>query len=243
MVSSFVIPRLSLIGAEWSQRRHLLPPKMSRNRRSFAPAKLVHQFQDAFADFKEFSARFGNHFLRQQLLRRDGFEPGLCLVQMVERAFQIRDGEGVRRDIPVPRQSRSRRRQALPPLCEIQIRTGSDRCLRFFRGPIRRTRARLSSRFHGTGAGADGAGRRLRYESSQCLHDAARVRAAVHSAASSQMRFISSTDIRLSSSSPSRPRLRGPSPFLSRFSPRPRRCRHISPATPYICPCARRTPS
>ena len=59
----------------------------------FAPAKLIHQFQDAFADFKQFLARLGNHFLRQQFLRRNGLQPRLRLVQMVERALQVGNGE------------------------------------------------------------------------------------------------------------------------------------------------------
>src|SRR6266487_6756717 len=60
----------------------------------FPPAKLVHQLQDALADFKQLLARRGNHFFRQQLLRRNRFESRLRLVQMIERAFETGDGEG-----------------------------------------------------------------------------------------------------------------------------------------------------
>src|SRR5438552_1294268 len=60
---------------------------------SGASAKLVHQPEDAFADLKQLLPRVRNHRLRQKLLRRDGFQSGLGLVQMIQRALQVRDRE------------------------------------------------------------------------------------------------------------------------------------------------------
>src|SRR5882672_9940592 len=60
---------------------------------SSASAELVHQAQDAFTDLKHLLPRLRNHSLRQKLLRRDGFQSGLRLVQMIQRAFQVRDGK------------------------------------------------------------------------------------------------------------------------------------------------------
>ena len=60
-----------------------------------AAREIVHQFQDAFADFEQLLARLGNHLVRQQFFRRDGFQSRLRFVQVIERAFQIRDGEGI----------------------------------------------------------------------------------------------------------------------------------------------------
>jgi hypothetical protein len=50
--------------------------------RSFAPAKFVHQIENALADFKQFLSRRSNHFLRQKLFRRNSFKSGLGFVQM-----------------------------------------------------------------------------------------------------------------------------------------------------------------
>src|SRR6266446_2835848 len=58
-----------------------------------ASTKLVHQSKDAFPNLKQLLPRLRNHRLWQKLLRRDGFQSVLRLVQMVQRAFQARDGE------------------------------------------------------------------------------------------------------------------------------------------------------
>ena len=43
-------------------------------------AKLVHEAQDAFPDFKQLLARLGNHDLGQKFLHGHGLQPGLRLV-------------------------------------------------------------------------------------------------------------------------------------------------------------------
>src|SRR6266542_5448481 len=56
---------------------------------SGASAKLVHQAEDAFADLKQLLPRLGNRRLRQKVLWGDGFQSGLGLMQMIQRAFQV----------------------------------------------------------------------------------------------------------------------------------------------------------
>src|SRR3989442_924492 len=73
--------------------RHPVPPGTSTGRSSVTAAKLVHQPKDPFADLEQLLARLRNHGVRQKPLRSDGFQPGLGLMQMIQRLFQIRDGE------------------------------------------------------------------------------------------------------------------------------------------------------
>src|SRR6266705_955502 len=55
----------------------------------------IHQSKDAFADLEQFLPRFRNHCLWQELLRRDRLQACLRLVQMIQRAFQIRNRKRV----------------------------------------------------------------------------------------------------------------------------------------------------
>src|SRR6266850_453763 len=56
-------------------------------------SKLIHQSEDAFADLEQLLPRFGNRRLWQKLLWGHGFQSGLRLMQMIQRALQIGDRE------------------------------------------------------------------------------------------------------------------------------------------------------
>jgi hypothetical protein len=90
-----------------------LTAQLSERSRPFSvsPAICVHQSHNFLPYLKQFLARFGHQRLRQQLLRRDCFQPGLRLMQVIQSPLKISHGEGRVAHAEAPRNAVQRPRQ------------------------------------------------------------------------------------------------------------------------------------
>ena len=64
-----------------------------KREQSAASSKFIHQLQNALANFEQLLSCLFDHRFREEVFRRYGFEAGLGLVKVIQRAFETSDGE------------------------------------------------------------------------------------------------------------------------------------------------------